>query len=84
MPIFLIVLIIGGIQTILQGIMKTLQIQNFWKIIVFCLYVLSLGFAYLFGFYFQWKLSGIWAGWLIGLLVLFIYEIRYLLRISWE
>jgi Na+-driven multidrug efflux pump len=78
------VLIIGGIQTILQGIIKTLQVQNFWKIIVFCLYVVSLGFTYIFGFYFNWKLTGVWMGWLIGIVVLFVYEIRFLINVSWE
>jgi Na+-driven multidrug efflux pump len=78
------VLIIGGIQTILQGIMKTLQVQNFWKIIVFCLYVVGLGFGYLFGFYFNGKLTGVWSGWLIGIVVLFMYEIRFLFNVSWE
>jgi Na+-driven multidrug efflux pump len=77
------VLIIGGIQTILQGIIKTLQVQNFWKIIVFCLYFVGLGFGYLFGFYFNLKLTGIWSGWLIGIVVLFVYEIRFLFYVSW-
>jgi Na+-driven multidrug efflux pump len=78
------VVIIGGVQTILQGIIKTLQVPNFWKIIVFCLYVVGLGFAYLFGFYFDWQLSGVWCGWLVGTVALFVYEIRFLFNVSWE
>lgn len=82
-PFFVIVLLVGGVQTILQGVMKTLQIEHFWKMIVFCFYVLGLGFAILLSFEFKWKLLGIWGGWLIGIFVLFVYEIRYLLTISW-
>lgn len=73
LPVFLAVLLVAGPQTILQGIMKTLQVENFWKIIVFCLYVLGLGLATLFGFYFDFKLSGIWGGWCLGILVLLCY-----------
>lgn len=80
----MIVVIVAGLQTILQGIMKTLQVENFWKIIVFCLYVLGLGFALVLGFYFDLKLTGLWGGWGIGLTVLLCYEIRYLMKIEWE
>lgn len=73
LPIFVLALIVGGLQTILQGIMKTLQVENFWKIIVFCLYVLGLGSALLLAFYFKLNLLGIWGGWLIGLTILLLY-----------
>ena len=73
LPIFLLVIIIAGLQTILQGIMKTLQVENFWKIIVFCLYGIGLPSAILLGFYFDYNLSGLWAGWGIGLFVLLCY-----------
>lgn len=52
--------------------------------IVFCLYALGLGFALLLTFEFKLQLLGIWGGWLMGTFVLFIYEIRCLLKMSWE
>lgn len=84
MPIFILVIIVVGLQKILQGIMKTLQVQNFWKIIVFCLYLIGLSSSLIFGFYFDMRLNGIWGGWLLGLVVLTVYEIVYLFRVSWE
>ena len=84
LPVFVLVLIVAGLQTILQGIMKTLQVENFWKVIVFCLYVLGLGLALILGFYFDLNLTGIWGGWCIGITVLLGYEIRYLMKIEWE
>jgi hypothetical protein len=38
----------------------------------------------IFGFYFDMRLNGIWGGWLLGLVVLTVYEIVYLFRVSWE
>ncbi len=74
-------MIVGGLQIVLQGIMKTLQVENFGNIIVFCLYVIGLTSALILGFYFDFKLRGIWGGWCIGLIALVCYEIRYLSRI---
>lgn len=77
-------MLIGGIQTLLQGVMKTLQIEHFGKKIVFCLYVLSLGSALLLGFYYKFDLTGVWCGWLTGIIVLLVYEVRFLWKMEWE
>jgi hypothetical protein len=43
--------------------------------------VIGLTSALILGFYFDFKLRGIWGGWCIGLIALVCYEIRYLSRI---
>jgi Na+-driven multidrug efflux pump len=78
------VIIVAGLQTILQGIMKTLQVENFWKKIVLSLYIVGLGSAILLSYTFDIKLTGLWAGWGIGMSALLIYEVVYLYKIEWE
>jgi MATE family multidrug resistance protein len=59
-----------GAQCTALGILRGLQDLRFPTLITFFAYwVASLPFAYLFGFYYDWKIDGIWYSFVIGLAI---------------
>lgn len=46
--------------------------------------MIGLGLSLLLAFQFNLKLIGIWGGWLTGASILFVYEVRFLLKVQWS
>lgn len=83
MIFFEIAIILSGLQVVLLGIIKTLQIQILWKISLISYYFVGLGFSCVLGYYFKYDLCGIWLGWSIGQAVSLLFLIKYIYQIDW-
>lgn len=73
-----------GIQVVLLGVVKTLQITILWKISLLSYYVLGMGATIFFGYTMDMGLRGIWIGWIIGTAVSLLFLVKYIQQIDWD
>ena len=73
----------SGLQVVLLGIVKTLQVTILWKISLISFYFIGLGSTILIGYYMKMGLYGIWLGWNIGTIVSLIFLVRYIMQMDW-
>lgn len=82
--IFLGIVFLDGLQISLFGVLKTLYFTKIWRLSTFSFYFIGLLSAIFFAFYMQWQLKGIWCGWLLGIIVSLIFELKILVKIDLE
>lgn len=51
---------------------------------LFSYYILALPMSYLFGFYFDYKLIGLWSGLILGVSFTAIFELFYIMQTDWD
>ena len=80
----MLVIVGEGFHNLFLGIIKTLQVKKYWHGLILCSYVIGLGSAILLVEEFKLGLTGIWVGWLIGISICLVVELRFLSKINWE
>lgn len=81
--IFYIALILSGLQVVLLGVIKTLQVTILWKISLISYYLFGIGSTILMGYFMELGVTGIWIGWSIGTTISLIFLIRFIMQIDW-
>ena len=81
--VFYISLVLSGLQVVLLGVVKTLQVTILWKISLISYYLFGIGSTILIGYWMDVGVKGIWMGWSIGTLIALIFLIKYITQIDW-
>jgi Na+-driven multidrug efflux pump len=76
--------VLSGLQVVLLGIVKTLQVTILWKISLVSYYFFGIGSTILIGYFMELGVKGIWIGWGIGSTISLLFLIKYITQIEWQ
>jgi MATE family multidrug resistance protein len=82
--VFYVSLVLSGLQVVLLGIVKTLQVTILWKLSLFSYYIFGIGSTILIGYFLELGVRGIWIGWSIGSTISLLFLIKYISQIEWQ
>jgi MATE family multidrug resistance protein len=82
--VFYVSLVLSGLQVVLLGIVKTLQVTILWKLSLFSYYIFGIGSTILIGYFLELGVMGIWIGWSIGSTISLLFLIKYISQIDWQ
>ena len=84
MTIFGIIVFVSGLNIILAGIAKTLELHELWKVSFAIYYLLGIGFSGVLCYVYDYGVTGIWLGWLACLLLSLFMNLKLILCLDFE